>query len=322
VITGAAEVDVTGTLLGGIVASGTGDVRIANSGSIGGGIAVGTTAGSFVLINGGTVMGDITAGASTDRISGSGLITGDIALGAGADVFAGRVLGDLDMGLGDDRVEARGGAVQGVIHDAGGNDLYRIDGAVEIHDLGTGRDTVEAWSDTALAPGLEVLILKGAGDLVGTGNALANRISGTVGDNLLRGEAGADQIYGGLGADTLRGGAGADRLFGGADEDRLNGGAGADLLTGGTGADLFVFGPGSGIGDEIRDFDSLDRIDLRAYGALHVVSALDGTSAQVAISIAGGMTHLAIDADGDGLAEASVALWGAPLLTSDDLLMV
>lgn len=115
--------------------------------------------------------------------------------------------------------------------------------------------------------------------MVGTGNALANTIIGSQGDNRLFGMAGNDVIFGGTGAgddrlaggagndsiygsdgndvlmgnfgndrlegqdddDVLTGGLGNDVIFGGANDDRLIGGSGRDLLYGGSERDAFVF---------------------------------------------------------------------------------
>jgi len=53
---------------------------------------------------------------------------------------------------------------------------------------------------------LKNLILSGTGNISGTGNALANSITGTSGNNTLNGGAGADNLIGGLGNDTYCGG--------------------------------------------------------------------------------------------------------------------
>ena len=242
-------------------------VTVANTGAILGAVTVGLvqTGSSFWLANSGTVLGNVTLGGSGDVITGGGTISGHVWMGAGDDRFAGRLTGDLDMGLGNDTVDARGGAVGGVIRDAGGADLYLIDRDVAIFDTGPGRDTVQSWISYRLAPGLEVLQLQGAGDLRGLGNILANRIEGNAGDNYLSGAAGKDTLFGGDGDDTLRGGLGDDRLYGGAGDDRLNGDWGRDVLTGGDGADTFVFALGqtgttAATADVITDFGAGDRI--------------------------------------------------------------
>ena len=313
-----------GTIQGGIAVSGDGGmtalVQVTNQGSILGNVMVSLTeAGSqFRLVNAGSLVGNVTAGASADSVSGLGLITGNVALGSGNDRFEGRLTGTLDMGLGADLVDARGGV--GTILDAGGADLYRVDGAVTIHDTGLGRDTVEAWSSFDLAAGLEVLVLKGAGDLRGGGNDLANAITGNAGRNLLAGGAGSDTLVGGNGGDTLQGGQGEDRIFGGAGADRINGGMGRDVLTGGEGADLFVFASGQSLAatpDLITDFGTGDRIDLSLLpGDLTLVSAF-AAAGQVMVT-QGADTLLRWDIDGDGEADGAVLLTGLHALTAAD----
>ena len=82
------------------------------------------------------------------------------------------------------------------------------------------------------------------------GNAVANRLFGWGGNDVISGRAGADNINGGFGNDRLYGesendlllgGKGKDTLFGGAEADRLNGGIGNDIMNGGLGADRFIF---------------------------------------------------------------------------------
>ena len=63
-----------------------------------------------------------------------------------------------------------------------------------------------------------------------------------VSDLVLTGTAGADLLSGGSGRDTLRGDGGADYLDGGDDNDRLDGAGGADRLRGGLGHDSLYGG--------------------------------------------------------------------------------
>lgn len=145
-----------------------------------------------------------------------------LAGGDGADQLFGEAGNDrLDGGLGADTL------VGGI-----GNDMYLVDnvGDVVQEDADQGADAVLASVDYTLSANLETLTLSGAGNLKGTGNALANTINGNAGANLLDG---------GDGADTLSGGAGADTLLGGAGNDRLDGGAGADSMAGGEGHDVY-----------------------------------------------------------------------------------
>lgn len=96
-----------------------------------------------------------------------------------------------------------------------GNDIYVIDGGdVIIESASGGNDTVQSAASYGMADHLEVLELTGAA-LIGVGNGLANRISGTSVANTLRGGAGNDTLTGGDGNDTLAGDAGDDRLEGG-----------------------------------------------------------------------------------------------------------
>lgn len=339
---GSASLTNTGTILGGVAVSGDAGgvpvtVTLTNGGTLAGGVSVGLVQAdsAFWLANAGRVLGDVTTGRSGDAITGSGLIEGHVWMGAGDDRFAGRLTGTLDMGAGNDTVDARGGAA-GVVRDGGGADLYLVDGAVTIEDSGPGRDTVEAWVDWHLAPGLEVLELQGVQALRGLGNALANVIAGNDGANYLSGAAGRDALSGGEGADTLRGGLGGDRLDGGAGDDRLNGDWGRDVLTGGSGADVFVFALGqtgatAATADLITDFAPGDRIDLSQIDAIAgnaapddafvLVASFTGTAGEVAVTALGSDTLVILDVDGDGVADAAIRLAGAHALTAADFLL-
>ncbi len=99
----------------------------------------------------------------------------------------------LDGGLGADTLE--GGA---------GNDVYVVDstGDVVVELAAGGNDELRTTlASYTLAPELENLSYLGSGSFKGTGNAVANVITGG---------AGKDTLDGGLGADTLVGGAGDD----------------------------------------------------------------------------------------------------------------
>jgi Ca2+-binding RTX toxin-like protein len=119
----------------------------------------------------------------------------------------------------------------------------------------------------------------GAGNDTVTGNALANVISGGVGNDVLNGDAGNDtlngdagndSLNGGIGNDTLNGGLGNDTLTGDAGDDILVGGAGVDILTGGAGNDKFRFNSFAEGVDIIKDFafvaGNTDKIEVSASG--------------------------------------------------------
>ncbi|MCB8819118.1 hypothetical protein [Microvirga rosea] len=97
-----------------------------------------------------------------------------------------------------------GGAGADLLIGGQGNDTYVIDQAgdtvVEASDEGD--DTVRASIGYSLGANLENLVLTGSGSIGGTGNDLANTITGNMGDNTLDGGAGADNLAGGQGNDT------------------------------------------------------------------------------------------------------------------------
>lgn len=233
----------------------------------------------------------ISGTSGNDRLVASGI--GDFRLdgGDGNDTLSGGVAGTTRMYGGD------------------GDDNYTVrtidDIVIELAD--GGKDTVASYIDYRLTDNVETLRMM-QGDLVGYGNALDNRLTGSSGDDTLYGEggddsivggAGDDRLWGGAGADTLRGdegndslygddgddmligGAGNDLLDGGAGSDTLQGGLGADKLKGGLGADTFLYRPGDfdegvKVMDEILDFSSAqkDKIGLSLLDA-NVKTAVD-----------------------------------------------
>src|SRR5262249_39156574 len=103
----------------------------------------------------------------------------------------------LDGGAGADTMEGGAGNDTYVVHDPG-------DKIIEV--AGGGTDTVQTGMTYSLAdPSLlnvENLTLTGTGNIDGTGNVLANVITGNSGDNILDGGVGADTMIGGAGNDT------------------------------------------------------------------------------------------------------------------------
>ncbi len=90
------------------------------------------------------------------------------------------------------------------------DDTYVIDNAGDVADEtgGDGTDTVQSsitfsLSDALHAKGeIENLTLTGTAAINGTGNELANVITGNAANNILAGLGGADQLIGGAGTDT------------------------------------------------------------------------------------------------------------------------
>lgn len=83
-------------------------------------------------------------------------------------------------------------------------------------------------------------------DLVLTGNAKGDQLTGRKGNDILNGGSGDDWLYGNEGNDSLIGGSGNDYLNGGIGDDILIGGSGNDYLAGGYGNDYYIFEKGHG----------------------------------------------------------------------------
>nr|WP_316653478.1 calcium-binding protein [uncultured Gellertiella sp.] len=114
-------------------------------------------------------------------------------------------------GAGNDVLE--GGKGGDHLYGGKGNDTYFIDNAGDVVDEtgGNGKDTVFAVIDNyTLGTGIENLMLLGSTPITGTGNGLANVISGNGNANVLYGLAGNDTLDGDFGADHLYGGTGND----------------------------------------------------------------------------------------------------------------
>lgn len=144
----------------------------------------------------------------------------------------------LDGGVGADRLV--GGA---------GNDTFTVDNpgdvVVELPGEGTA-DLINASISYALPDEVEKLTLTGSAAINGTGNALANTITGNGAANVLDGGQGADVLTGNAGDDTLIGGEGNDRLTGSAGADRMVGGPGDDTYYIDAANDVVVEAPGEG----------------------------------------------------------------------------
>jgi len=192
-------------------------------------------------LRGGAGVDDLDGGDGADTLEG-GASNDTLDGGDGADQLSGDAGDDsLTGGAGDDRLN--GGAGNDTMAGGLGDDTYHVDAAGDVVDEtgGDGADTVLSWlDDYVLTAGVENLTLATRSVVKGTGNGLANLITGSNGDNLLVGLAGIDTLLGGSGNDTLLGGDDNDTLDGGTGHDRLDGGTGADAMTGGVGNDTYV----------------------------------------------------------------------------------
>ncbi|WP_255646713.1 hypothetical protein [Inquilinus sp. Marseille-Q2685] len=123
---------------------------------------------------------------------------------------AGNALNNTIIGNAGNNV-LNGGAGDDLLTGGRGRDIYYVDTAGDqvVEEEGEGVDRVHAWVNHQLAGNVENLILEGAADLVGTGNALSNTIIGNAGNNVLNGGAGYDTLLGGKGDDDY----GVDSIY-------------------------------------------------------------------------------------------------------------
>jgi serralysin len=329
--TGAIAVDVTsansmtlrnsGTVTTGatiaVDSTGTRVDLVNNTGLIEGNVIV--DAGDDIMINGGTVLGDVDLGADNDffRATGDGIVSGQVIGQSGNDTLIGASGNDDFTGfVGDDLMVGHGGD-DTMLGGVGSDTLFGGDGDDSL-DGGTNDDTLNAGA------GNDTMI----GD---TGNDL---LVGRDGDDVLDGGADNDTIDGGNGDDILEGSAGNDILRGRNGEDDLAGGEGRDFLTGGQGADNFVFRSlaETVVGanrDQILDFEQ--GVDLIVIAGLSPgVFEFKGTAAfdtGVAnpelrlFETSTGTTIVQIDANGDGVADAEIRVAGVTGLTADDFVL-
>ena len=154
----------------------------------------------------------------------------------------------LTGGAGNDTLD--GGAGADKLIGGSGDDSYIVDNSADaITELAGGghdRVTVKTAASYTVSAEVEDLLFNGATAFTGNGNALANRLTGGNGADILNGLAGND---------TLIGGAGNDKLLGGEGDDSLTGGDGNDTITGGSGADTIVLDSRVGV-DTVTDFAS------------------------------------------------------------------
>ncbi|MDX2306628.1 MAG: hypothetical protein NW216_00135 [Hyphomicrobium sp.] len=172
-----------------------------------------------------------------------------------------------------------GGALTDTLNGGLGNDTYVLaSGSDVITDTG-GIDTITTTITRTLASFATVdhLTLL-SGNINGTGNALANVITGSTGNNILDGAGGNDSLVGGAGNDTLKGGTGNDTLAGGA------------------GSDVFVFNtqPTATNRDTISDFSNAGQNDV-----IHLENTGAGLFTLLA---AGALTAAAFKANATGTA--------------------
>ncbi|MEY4592678.1 MAG: hypothetical protein RIR18_1573 [Pseudomonadota bacterium] len=239
-----------------------------------------------------------TPGSGNDTVTGTA-VADSLNGYAGNDTLTGLAGNDtLDGGTGADSM------VGGL-----GNDTYIVDntGDVVIELANQGSDLVKSSISFTLSGNVENLTLTDSTNINGTGNVLANVITGNSGNN------------------ALDGGAGADTLISGDGNDTLIGGTGKDVLTGGAGSDIFRFD----VAFSNTDFDTItdfvsgtDKISLKASLIGKIGSTVESSEFLIKGTATQTATHyliydkttgyLSYDADGSGAGAAiKIVLIGA-----------
>jgi len=218
---------------------------------------------------------DLTGAAA---INGAGNMLANLIVGNTAANQLNGLEGDDTLNALDGNDTIDGGAGADAMTGGAGDDRFIVDNAGDtVIELGGGGvDTIAASVTFALSAFVETLELTGTANIDGTGNALANMISGNSSDN------------------------------------KLDGGAGIDQLSGGLGNDIFLFKAGEANGDTVTDFTGNgaaigDSIVLQGYGPGAIFTIAAG---KLSIVYSGGIDIINIDTT--KLSVSDITMAGAP----------
>jgi Ca2+-binding RTX toxin-like protein len=200
-----------------------------------------------------------------------------------------------------------------IMYGLGGNDVYAVNnvGDVVVEAAASGTDTVQTTLGSySLGANVEKLTYAGAGNFVGTGNALANVIVGRAGGDTLDGgtnATGVDRLVGGAGNDTYivrnvgdvvaeAAGGGTDTVltaigsyalggysnvenltYTGVGSFKAAGNSLANVITGGAGADYFIDGSNTTGVDTLIGGGGNDTYDVSNVGDVIVEAPGGGT---------------------------------------------
>ena len=210
-LTGAAAINGTGNDLDNIL-TGNAAANILDGGDGADTLIGGLGGDTYIVDDGGDVITETSAlvseidtvKSSLTRTLGANLenltLTGPADIDGSGNAHKNLIAGNsganiLDGGLGADTL------IGGL-----GNDTYVVDNVLDLitesSALVTEIDSVQSSVSWTLGANLENLTLTGSSHIAGTGNVLANSLTGNGGNNLLDGKAGIDNYAGGVGDDT------------------------------------------------------------------------------------------------------------------------
>lgn len=270
----------------------------------------------------------LIGGVAGDLLVGRG--GNDILYGwRGADRMYGGAGNDMlyddrpDLSAGTEADILNGGA--GIDYMAGGqgDDTYYVDetGDTVAEGYNAGNDRIISTATYSMPDNTEILVLKGTGNIDGTGNGDSNTILGNSGNNTLGGGAGNDSLRGSDGADTLNGGLGKDKLFGGADSDVF---AFDSVNDSGLGASRDII-KDFVQGEDIIDLSGIDVIpggdDDGFVDVLPVGDRFTGVAGQLRITQTSADTIISGDVDGDRAADFQIQLSGVWDLNAADFIL-
>ena len=198
------------------------------------------------------------------------------------------------------------------------DDSLTGDGGDNVLVGGLGNDSLNGGA------GLDTADYSGASSAVVADLGLGTAILGLETDSL----SGIETLLGSKFGDSLTGGLTANSLIGGSGNDLIIGGGGADQLSGSSGRDVFRYltlgDSALAARDLITDLGGKDRIDLSALDAdantagdqaFLQVAAFTGAAGQLRLTYDAGaqQTTLAVDVNGDGLADFALLIAGEHL---------
>ncbi|MGF6228197.1 Ca2+-binding RTX toxin-like protein [Inquilinus ginsengisoli] len=278
------------------------------------------------LLVGGAGADRLDGGDGTDTADYSGSIGGVTINLAGGTGKGGDAEGDTLAG-----VEAVKGSVYGdtmtgdgaanVLDGLQGDDVLRGGAGADALQGGFGIDMASYYSGTT---GVVVSLV--------SGNCSGGEAQGDVLTSIesVSGSQGNDAIFGNAGVNVLQGWNGGDSLVGGGGKDFLNGGAGLDRF-------YFTTIGDSAVGadaDVITDFShaQTDRIDVKGIDANSTAAGdqafgfigtalYTGVAGQLRFAVAGGVTTIAGDVNGDKVSDFHIQLTGAIGLVASDFLL-